>query len=164
MALKKERIILILSILVVFFSMLNIIPILGISSPIIKSDTFLMAFVSETYIYQIKAIDGFGSELKYRLKKAPDGMSINVSTGLIEWIPNESQLGINEIKLEITNSKYQEILKLLDSLDTEDDIKMDSSITYEFSIEVLEKGIVKDCSEDTEINPDSIFKNLSGGS
>ena len=146
--------------------------IFGIASPIIKSDRALEARVGELYLYQIKAVDGFGSELSYNLLQAPDGMSINDSTGLIEWLPKDSQIAKNEVRLEIINNKYQRVLKLLDSLSIEDEIKTDSSTIHEFFIEVVNveqetkmnnSTSSNDCSEAGSINWNSVFIGISGG-
>ena len=145
--------------------------IFGIASPIIKSDGALKARVGELYLYQIKAVDGFGSELSYNLLQAPDGMSMNDSTGLIEWFPDDSQIGKNKVRLEIINNHYQRVLKLLDSLSIKDKIKTDSSTIHEFFIEVIaieEETVMvdsksnQDCSQDESINWNSLFGNISG--
>jgi hypothetical protein len=168
MKLKKTSIIFFIS----FFSIVILGNILGIASTIIKSDSAFTARVGELFLYQIKAVDGFGSELTYHLLQAPDGMSINDSTGLIEWLPDDSQIGKNEIRLEIINNKYQRVLKLLESLSTEDEIKMDSSTIHEFFIEVVaieEETMMNnstssnDCSEAESINWGSLFTGISGG-
>jgi len=168
MRLKKTRLIFFIS----FFIIVILGNIFGIASPIIKSDRALEARVGELYLYQIKAVDGFGSELSYNLLQAPDGMSINDSTGLIEWLPNDSQIGKNEVRLEIINNKYQRVLKLLDSLSIEDEIKTDSSTIHEFFIEVVNveqetkmnnSTSSNDCSEAGSINWNSVFIGISGG-
>ena len=47
-------------------------------------------FDGKVYTYQIKAIDPDGDVLTYSLKVAPAGMTINSSTGLIQWdIPQD---------------------------------------------------------------------------
>ena len=167
MKLKKTSIIF----FILFFSIVIIGNIFGIASPIIQSDSVLTAKVDELFLYQIKAVDGFGSELTYNLLQAPDGLSINNSTGLIEWLPNDSQIGKNKIRLEIINNKYQRVLKLLESLSTEDEIKTDSSTIHEFFIEVVNveqetkmnnSASANDCSEAESINWGSLFLGISG--
>ena len=168
MKLKKTRLIFFIS----FFSMVILGNIFGVASPIIKSDSALTARVDELFLYQIKVVDGFGSELTYNLFQAPDGLSINDSTGLIEWLPNDSQIGKNKIRLEIINNKYQRVLKLLESLSTEDEIKKDSRTIHEFFIEVVNveqetmmnnSTSANDCSEGDSINWNSVFLGISGG-
>ena len=168
MKLKKASIIFFIS----FFSMVIIGNIFGIASPIIKSDSALTAKVGELFLYQIEAVDGFGSELTYNLIEAPDGLSINGSTGLIEWLPDDSQIGKNKVRLEIINNKYQKVLKLLESLSTENEIKKDSSTIHEFFIEVIaieqetkmnNSTSYNDCSEAGSINWNSVFLGISGG-
>ena len=172
----KKRIIFTLIVFFSFFSMLLFIPIFGICTPFVRTSPSSTAIVDEPYIHQLEAVDGFGSELSYHLTKAPDGMSIDNSTGLIKWIPNERQVGKNEVNLEIINNKSRKILKLLKSLSTEEQLDTTSIITYGFSIEVNtpKKETVKfdsnrsskddqDCSEANEVSYNSIFANISGG-
>jgi len=168
MKLKKTMLIFFIS----CFSMIMVCNIFAIASPIIKSDSALTARAGELFLYQIKAVDGFGSELTYNLLQAPDGMNINDSTGLIEWLPNDSQIGKNKICLEIINNKYQRVLKLLESLSTEDEVNPDSSTMHEFFIEVVtieqetkmnNSVSSNDCSEAGSINWNSVFLGFSGG-
>ena len=169
MLFKKTIIICILS----FFSLLLLTPFWGISNPIIQSIPPETAIANKAYHYQIKAIDGFGSKLTYHLLQAPEDMSIDNSTGLIKWIPDECKLGENKVKVEITNLKSQEILELLDTLNTEEEAKLNSSIIYEFTIQVIEKGLEenvsnlsesdnKNCSENNKANSQSIFTSIFG--
>ena len=167
MKIKITSIIFILSFLVI----LMIINIFGISSPIVKSDSYVTARVGELFLYQIKAVDGFGSELSYNLLQAPDGMSIDDSTGLIEWHPDDSQIGRNKVRLKIINNKYQRVLELIGFLSAEDEIKLDASTIHEFIIQVIDTevetikidyNLTKDCSEDESINWNSLYLDISG--
>ncbi|MEE8329351.1 MAG: Ig domain-containing protein, partial [Thermodesulfovibrionia bacterium] len=47
-------------------------------------------FDGKIYIYQVRAADHDGDTLAFSLKSAPEGMSINSSTGVISWdVPSE---------------------------------------------------------------------------
>ena len=55
------------------------------------------------YTYQVQAVDIDGDPLTYSLEVAPDGMTINSSTGLIEWTPAASDLGDHTVRVIITD-------------------------------------------------------------
>jgi len=42
-------------------------------------------FATFEYLYQVEALDPDGDKLVYQLEETPDGMTINSSTGLINW-------------------------------------------------------------------------------
>ena len=45
------------------------------------------------YVYDVEATDPDNDQLTYSLRAGPQGMSIATATGLIQWVPNENQLG-----------------------------------------------------------------------
>jgi hypothetical protein len=53
--------------------------------------------LEQTYFYQMLASDRDNDPLTYSLREAPTGMSINATSGLIEWTPNASQIGAQNI-------------------------------------------------------------------
>ncbi len=57
-----------------------------------------------SYIYQVVAKDPDGDVLKYRLDRAPGGMTINESSGLIQWQLQKATLyaGRNEAAVRVT--------------------------------------------------------------
>ncbi len=66
------------------------------------------------YVYQITAYDPDGDRLTYRLLKAPQGMTINPSTGLIRWEVPKQVEGKQDVAIKISvddgdgGSAYQE--------------------------------------------------------
>ena len=79
------------------------LPIFGNEAPIIESSPDLNAKVGNVYQYQIESIDDSNVDLSYELKIYPDGMTINKSSGIIEWIPVENQVGANEVQIEVSD-------------------------------------------------------------
>ena len=63
------------------------------SAPTIDSTAPLTATVDELYIYDVDASDIDGDPLTYSLTSSPTGMSIDSSTGLIQWTPSSLQQG-----------------------------------------------------------------------
>lgn len=63
-------------------------------APMIISGPVKQAIVEMPYIYNVKAFDNDeGEVLSYSLTTAPDEMSIDAVTGVVEWTPDESQIG-----------------------------------------------------------------------
>lgn len=62
------------------------------------------AFSGTTYVYDVKAEDPDGDGLRYALLAAPPGMSINTSSGRVEW-PVTRQSGNYTIEIEAKNGK-----------------------------------------------------------
>ncbi|NCR17826.1 MAG: hypothetical protein GPJ22_11125, partial [Microcystis aeruginosa LL13-03] len=65
-----------------------------------------IAQVGKTFRYQATAQDSDGDTLTYSLVPgAPTGISINPQTGLVTWTANNSQLGVREFTLKVTDGK-----------------------------------------------------------
>jgi hypothetical protein len=64
---------------------LSIVITIANASPVIHPSQETFAFDGSFYSYQIRATDPDGDPLTYSLKSAPAGMTINPSTGLIQW-------------------------------------------------------------------------------
>ncbi len=60
--------------------------------PQIISIPVLTGTVSNTYTYDVKAIDADGDSLSYLLITTISGMSINSNTGVVSWVPNATGL------------------------------------------------------------------------
>jgi hypothetical protein len=54
-------------------------------APKINSTPLFVANVGSSYQYQIQASDPDGQALTYQLRQAPQGMTINANTGLVQW-------------------------------------------------------------------------------
>ena len=72
-----------------------------IASPPIKT-----AIVGKLYEYQPEIDVIARSKVTFFLNKAPQGMTIDVNTGLITWIPAEAQIGEHEVAIRVKNSRY----------------------------------------------------------
>ncbi|MBI4158964.1 lamin tail domain-containing protein [Candidatus Woesearchaeota archaeon] len=59
--------------------------------------------VTLPYTYDADAQDIEGNPFIFSLRRAPTGMRINSSTGVINWTPTESQLGNHSIEVVITD-------------------------------------------------------------
>ncbi|MGQ9582707.1 MAG: putative Ig domain-containing protein [Thermoplasmatota archaeon] len=83
--------------------------------PRVLSTPVTVAEVGKTYEYRLRASDDDGDPLAFTLDRCPAGMTID-STGLIEWVPTEADLGVHEVVARISDGK--------------------SSVTQEFNITV----------------------------
>jgi hypothetical protein len=58
-----------------------------------------------SYIYDVEAEDPDpGDSLMYSLQDAPEGMTINEETGLIEWVPTSAQAGQYDLTVKVVDS------------------------------------------------------------
>lgn len=55
----------------------------------------------DTYIYNVEATDLDSEELTYSLTESPDGMTIDSSTGLIEWVTEYEDIGEHDVKIKV---------------------------------------------------------------
>ena len=67
--------------------------------PVVTSTPEFFTSVGETYGYQVDATDPDGDELTFELRQAPGGMTIDVSTGFLEWTPTVNDLGTTIVEL-----------------------------------------------------------------
>ena len=72
-------------------------------NPEITSTPPTTADIGELYTYDVEATDPDGDTLTFSLTKAPNGMEINASTGLISWTPTEG--GNYEVEVQVSDGK-----------------------------------------------------------
>ena len=74
--------------------------------PIITSTEITTAFVEVAYIYDVDATDpDVGDILTYSLTGSnPEGMTIDPTTGVINWIPTDNQIGDNDVTVEVSDN------------------------------------------------------------
>lgn len=59
----------------------------------------------ELYSYAIQASDANGDTLSYTLVTGPTGMSVNSTSGLVQWTPDQSNVGSHAISIRIDDGK-----------------------------------------------------------
>lgn len=77
----------------------------GNQAPTIKSTPSQNVTAGETYNYQVTAIDLDYDPLTFYLVAAPLGMSIDPSTGLVTWQPQENQVGSHNVSIRVFDDK-----------------------------------------------------------
>ena len=73
------------------------------NAPVIESDPTLTATEGALYTYEVEATDPEGDTLTYSLTTSPTGMTINSSTGVINWTPTEEQIGENKVEIKVAD-------------------------------------------------------------
>jgi len=71
--------------------------------PILTSDPVTTATVGTEYIYDVDATDPNGDTLTYSFIDRPEGMVINSTTGVINWIPSLGQIGDNPVVVKVSD-------------------------------------------------------------
>ncbi len=75
------------------------------TAPTITSVPFTVATEGLLYYYEVDATDpNAGDTLTFSLDVAPAGMTINSTSGLIQWTPNASQIGDNNVTARVADS------------------------------------------------------------
>ncbi len=71
--------------------------------PIITSSPITTAKIGMLYAYDVNATDPDGDVLTYSFIDRPEGMVINSTTGVINWIPSLSQIGDNPVVVKVSD-------------------------------------------------------------
>jgi hypothetical protein len=71
---------------------------------VITSTPGTVATVGLLYTYDVEAVDpDAGDTLFYFLTRAPAGMTIDATTGLVAWTPSSSDVGDNDVEVTVEN-------------------------------------------------------------
>ena len=74
--------------------------------PVILSSPVTAATVGISYSYQVEASDpDAGDGLTYALTQAPAGMGIDPASGLIQWTPDEGQVGAQPVTVRVEDGR-----------------------------------------------------------
>jgi len=79
-------------------------------APVITSTPITSATQDAQYYYQVTASDldlPYGDVLTFSLSSSPAGMTINPTTGLIAWVPNSTQVGMNWITVTVNDTAVE---------------------------------------------------------
>ncbi|TDT38605.1 hypothetical protein DES49_2588 [Halospina denitrificans] len=71
--------------------------------PEIDSEPEALAEVGGAYEYQVQAAGGTDDTFSYQVLNGPEGLSVDPETGLISWEPGESQMGVHQVVVEVTD-------------------------------------------------------------
>ncbi len=76
---------------------------IGNAPPVIVSSPGDIKFVERTFVHQVKAVDKDNDQLVYSLRNAPSGMTIQSSTGLVQWSVPPDFRGQASITVSVTD-------------------------------------------------------------
>ena len=62
-------------------------------------------FSDPNYNYQVEAVDPDQDPLAYALIESPVGMKIDEASGLVSWGPGGNDVGIHDVKIEVTDGR-----------------------------------------------------------
>jgi hypothetical protein len=156
--------------------------------PVITSSPVTQTVERASYMYDVEAVDPDGDTLIFSLIDKPSGMVISNSTGLITWSPKNSDLGIHNVTINVSDSNLTTIQKfnltvskgpklIISDLDIKVDSKTDKNIRngskiskdaapgskVEFKLE-LENLFTKDEDLDIDnIDVDIIIEDIDDG-
>jgi hypothetical protein len=73
-------------------------------APIVTSTPISTAFEDLEYSYDVNALDvDLDDTVTFNLTRAPMGMTIDDVTGIIKWTPTDTQVGLHQIIIQITD-------------------------------------------------------------
>ncbi len=85
------------------FGLAHILPTCAYSSPEITSTPIEQTFMDEYYVYDVNAY-GYPAPT-FQLTSAPAGMTIDETSGLIDWVPSAGQVGPHAIEVVAANGE-----------------------------------------------------------
>ncbi len=75
----------------------------GNKPPWILSSPIETAIVGEAYLYAVDAVDYQGDAIRYAMKVAPQGMSVDPDEGEITWVPTHEQIGSHYVTVRVVD-------------------------------------------------------------
>ena len=135
-------------------------------NPVVTSMPANTAFEDSLYSYSIAATDEDGDILSYSLTSGPEGMKVEKRTGLLQWLPTQSDVGSNLIRVEVDDGKggttlHQFTLEVLNTNDppritsTPDSTAVEDSL-YQYILEASDPDPADTLSYSVVAGPGSI--------
>lgn len=69
--------------------------------PQIQSAPVVDAVSGTEYSYQVQAVDPESELVNFSLKQSPEGMTVDLNSGAIHWLPTNSQIGSHAVEVEV---------------------------------------------------------------
>src|SRR5205085_1090953 len=73
--------------------------------PLISSTPPTKATIGQAYTYAVQASDVNGDPLAFTLATAPAGMTIDATSGLIQWTPDATQVGARIVEIRVEDGQ-----------------------------------------------------------
>ena len=87
-------------------------------APELMSDAITSGIENTAYVYDVNATDADGDSITYSLTTAPTGMTINDTTGVVNWLPGYDAAGTHTVQISISDDQG-------------------STISYSYSLNIL---------------------------
>ena len=78
-------------------------------APVILSEPVTITYLDEEYNYDVNAIDEDEDNLIYELTNSPEGMSIDINSGEIFWVPQADQIGEHNVVISVDDGELSAI-------------------------------------------------------
>jgi RHS repeat-associated protein len=75
------------------------------TAPTITSTAVTTTAIGRPYTYAVQATDPDDDTLAYYLSEAPEGLTIDRTTGVISWTPTQTQLGNQSVNLRVLDGR-----------------------------------------------------------
>ena len=112
--------------------------------PVIISEPIMTATEDQLYSYQVEASDPNGDILTYSFIIKSEGVSIDSESGLISWTPVNSQVGIHQVIVEISDGKHSVTQKFeIEVFNVNDPPQIFSYLPNNLNVRVNEGGFIK---------------------
>ena len=106
-------------------------------APVITSTPVTLALEGLQYEYDVEAVDPNGDSLTFNLLQGPKGMSIDSNSGLIQWVPKNSDLGQHNIVVAVSDGFLQDTQSYALNVADEDSDVGEKVRPHKFSISNL---------------------------
>jgi serine protease AprX len=130
-------------------------------APAITSVPVTTATASQFYAYQVTSMDPDpGDTRSYSFLTAPAGMTINRTTGLVQWSPRSSQVGVYSIVLQVRDTRNlagrQSFALTVNRRINQPPMAVDDASTTRVNVSTTINVISNDSDPDGKINPATI--------
>ena len=126
-------------------------------APVILSEPITVAYLDEEYNYGVNAIDEEGDILVYELNNSPEGMSIDINSGEIFWLPQTDQIGENAVVISVDDGELSAIQSFTIAVQENDPVNNDS--VNIFLLELIPETVV--VSTSTLFTIDIVVENVT---
>ncbi|MBC8501059.1 MAG: tandem-95 repeat protein, partial [DPANN group archaeon] len=106
--------------------------------PVIDSVPVVSAVEDLLYVYDVNASDPDGDELSFNLLVSPVGMVVNVSSGLITWLPGNGDVGDHDITVMVSDGLLNDTQSFILTVSNVNDVpEIVSFYPLDFNVSLL---------------------------
>ncbi|WP_207173288.1 putative Ig domain-containing protein [Halochromatium glycolicum] len=142
-------------------------------APVITSIPSTFATEGLGYSYQAQAQDPNGDILSYALDLAPQGMTIGSSSGLIQWVPEDAQVGDQNVTLRVQDpggllSTQSFMISVIDQTDPPEILsspvtEAEARVAYSYQVEAVDPDLGDSLDYTLTTAPDGMTIDAASG-